>query len=210
MLELTIDTSALDDYAASLRQSRDAVNRAAELALGRIADQAVQRAQDRCPTAPEIHGSGRSRGNRPRVKDTIVRGVVAALGEEYGVELGFDESYETEDGVPIGELVAGGTRPHIIRPRPDNPWQRLFFYETEGSFTMPSGEKRAFVRVQRGKKAGHTSITAGRDALIVAREVHHPGTKPNPFMAEAAEYAEELLEEELLPMIEEALAVLLV
>ncbi len=67
--------------------------------------------------------------------------------------------------------VDRGTRPHVIRPRPENERQLLFFRTGYRAKTKPIAQ----AHVGDGKATG---------PWVAAREVHHPGTKPRRFSEE--------------------------
>lgn len=79
-----------------------------------------------------------------------------------------------------GLYVHEGTRPHIIRPR--NKKALSFEWGRGGFQAAQSGGKTVFVR---------PGLTANRrvkwHATTVFKEVHHPGTRANPFLQRAAD-----------------------
>lgn len=77
---------------------------------------------------------------------------------------------------PYAAYVEKGTRPHVIRPKR----ARSLRFPASGVATTLGG------RVTTG-----ASRSLGRGAYVFAREVHHPGTKPKPFLLPGAKKAAE-------------------
>jgi hypothetical protein len=149
------------------------------------------------------------RGARQAVKRTVDRGVEVAKSH---VNLGTktegthlrDEIYgrvtgEVAGGIPAveGELVAdkfnaklveGGTAAHIIRPK-------------TGAFG-PTNEGQSR---KRGAKP-HLLVFKVNGQWVSKKEVHHPGTKPHPFMGPAHIAMEQRLEAELEKAVEAAVS----
>lgn len=148
------------------------------------------------------------RGARQAVARSVARGAEVAKShvnrsdKTEGTHLK-DEIYgrvtgEVTGGIPAieGEIVAPkeyakfleeGTAAHIIRPK-------------SGAFgPLNEGQSR-----KRGAKP-HLLVFKGKDGKWVSKaEVHHPGTKPHPFMGVAYFAAEQRLEAELEKAIEAA------
>jgi hypothetical protein len=66
---------------------------------------------------------------------------------------------------PVGEFIHGGTRPHVIRPR-----RRTMLRWASSGFSGPM--------IPGG---------VGRSGFAFSREIHHPGTKADPFLYQAAD-----------------------
>lgn len=73
-----------------------------------------------------------------------------------------------------GVYLEYGTRPHIIRPRN----ARVLRFPAKGVPTTLGGR----VRTSAARKLGN-------GAFVFAKVVHHPGTKPQPFMVPGAQRA---------------------
>ena len=81
---------------------------------------------------------------------------------------------------PYGMYVETGTKAHIIRPRTK---QALAFEWGQGGYqAAQAGGKVVFVKpglTRAGRVKYHGSV--------VMKEVHHPGTRANPFLQRAAD-----------------------
>lgn len=76
---------------------------------------------------------------------------------------------------PVSEFIHDGTRPHMIRPR-----RRKVLRWASGGFSgpmMPGG--------------------VGRSGFAFSRGVHHPGTKADPFLFQAAEVKRRAVEQHI-------------
>ena len=80
---------------------------------------------------------------------------------------------------PVGEFIHGGTRPHVIRPR-----RRTMLRWASSGFTGP---------VMPGRGASGW----GKSGFVFGREVHHPGTKADPFLYQAAERKRRAVEQHI-------------
>lgn len=98
---------------------------------------------------------------------TIVPRKTSALGRSIHPGASGPDFAIIEATAPYAAYVELGTRPHVIRPRN----KRLLSW-TEG--------KRLSGRPRTGAAAG---------ARFFARVVHHPGTKPQPYLVPAAKWA---------------------
>jgi hypothetical protein len=97
----------------------------------------------------------------------LVRRKTGFLGRSIGPGDLFSDHAIVVARAPYAGDVEYGTRPHIIRPR------------TKSILRFPAN----------GRSARLTgSLRRGGDAVF-AREVHHPGTKPHPFLVPGARAA---------------------
>lgn len=87
-----------------------------------------------------------------------------------------------QNGVGYAQVVEFGSRPHVIRPRR----KKALFFAVSGK-TGPGGNVRLTGSV-RSKYRGSASKRAAGGAVF-AMVVHHPGTKPHPYLVPAAHRA---------------------
>lgn len=92
--------------------------------------------------------AGPRRDRQPgTLRDSIIIRTVEETSGGISVQVG------SEDKIAL--IHHEGTVPHVIRPRPANPWQMLFFW---------------------WDKVG---------GVVAARKVNHPGTRPNRFLTDS-------------------------
>lgn len=101
-----------------------------------------------------------------RAKETVPRRT-SALGRSIHPGSHGKDFAIVEATAPYAAYVELGTRPHVIRPR------------TKSVLSWTEG-KRLSGRARSGAAAGRR---------FFARVVHHPGTKPQPYLVPAARWA---------------------
>lgn len=90
---------------------------------------------------------------------------------------------------PYAKFVHEGTGAHIIRPRPENPTQLLrFLWVKRGPAPIAERFKgdRKVSKLTRPVLSPTSESRGQADRTVYAREVHHPGGKPKPFLVVAA------------------------
>lgn len=91
---------------------------------------------------------------------------------------------------PYARFVHEGTRPHIIRARPENPTGMLrFYWVRRGDFTKALHHDAAgrFTTADRAMKTVHfTGGYSENGSLFIGPSVRHPGSRPKPFLLKAA------------------------
>ena len=129
-------------------------------------------------------------GLQRAVGHTITTAVTKARGEHrwrdrtYGTRESIDGSVSDASKGAAGYIKAGkiaamlndGTRPHEIRPKVGAGFRGPV---REGQGRRSRGRARKFLKFQVG---GQT---------VFARKVNHPGTRPDPFLEAAQDYAGE-------------------
>ena len=95
----------------------------------------------------------------------------------------------------VAAYIDTGTRAHVIRPKN----KKALFFSATGLGTRLSGAVSSRFRGAKGLSRSHnvnigTFDTGGGKAtadigLTFAKVVHHPGTKPHPFMMQGAQQA---------------------
>jgi HK97 gp10 family phage protein len=78
--------------------------------------------------------------------------------------------------------VEFGTKPHIIRPR----LKKALFFASQKLVTERFGKRAKLSRRKTGSLTSASLKRYGNAAFQYARVVHHPGTKPQPFLVPAA------------------------
>lgn len=152
------------DYQAFMRALREAPQRTAD-ELGRDVNASLQLIENAAKHEAPVNKAGGGGNLRQNIRARMaakLRGYVEALA-------------------PYSIFVHEGTRPHIIRPRGK---KALAFEWTKGGGFQAGqvGGKIAFVKpglTRNGRVKYHSSV--------VLQEVHHPGTKANPFFDRAIE-----------------------
>ena len=150
--------------------------------LRRGVRQAVQRTVDHGAKVAAAHVNRSDRTEGPHLKDV-------SYGRVTGAVAGGIPAIEGEIVAPkpYAVFLENGTAAHIIRPR-------------TGMYSDPGPNKL----VQRSKKV-RLLVFKGKDGQWVsAKEVHHPGTAPHPFMGVAYFASEQRLQAEVEKAIEAA------
>lgn len=84
---------------------------------------------------------------------------------------------------PYAGYVHNGTRPHVIRARPDNPTGMLRFLWVK----HPSSSGNAYLQAPPSAGARGVLSTRGASSThFVGPRVNHPGSRPKPFLIVAA------------------------
>lgn len=106
---------------------------------------------------------------------------------------------EMHAGEDYASFVEGGTRAHVIRPKSAPGIGPL----DEGQSRMTRSEAKALKAYNRARGYGYAvgarvlSWVNGDGVRVFARVVHHPGTRPLPFMGPAFLKAERVGEREI-------------
>ena len=140
-----------------------------------LADETVTEMKRRAPvyTGPPRRGptAEHPRQPPPRASGTL-RSSIRAFRQPSGNYL-IGPTDQVAPGVFLGPMIEKGTRPHLIRSH--GPWP-LYSTTTGRRYGHPETRQR---RDTRGR------FTSGR--VVANWVVHHPGTRPHPFIRLAAE-----------------------
>lgn len=124
-------------------------------------------------------------GELTRSIDGVVE--VTVLGGAYGY---------IRAGAEYASFVEEGTAPHTIRPLDYHWGEGRFFHGPATPWSRSTGREAKGVKPGVGRGQALRWIDDGGEVRF-ARVVHHPGTRPYPFMGIAYQKAERVLEREL-------------